>query len=141
MKTRKILESIAHCDPNIDAYTIVSAKMKAELAEAVLTTVGLFQQYAGIGSGLGARDGRLVEPQRVAQQSHRVVEPFAGSPHQHGPGVPQERPQTTRAHLFSPSSLAGPLLPWRDDCTVSFSKDLCAQKSYLRMYGCTTIVP
>ena len=102
-RVKSILHSISHCDPETDTYALVSAKMEAELAESLATRELQLHHFNNVlGMDLvSVHDledllSHYVLPNKIKQLLNLAVAYT-------GPGVPPERSQTTRAHLFAPS--------------------------------------
>ena len=98
---REVLRSLQYCDPARDMFTLVSAKVEAELGEAndEAARLELFHEL-----------GMELEPEQRLDDllSYSVLPTMVRrllglSLAYTGPGVPPERSRTTRAHLFRDS--------------------------------------
>mmetsp|Transcript_15749 Transcript_15749/g.25518 ORF Transcript_15749/g.25518 Transcript_15749/m.25518 type:complete len:239 (+) Transcript_15749:1-717(+) len=101
-KCKAFLEKSEYHDPNDDSWTIVSAKVEAELS---LLSSDEKVEYL---SSLGIEDAEKANEYFSYNILPSMAEKLLGLAKVYtGPGVPPERSRTTRAHLFSKLTAEG----------------------------------
>ena len=94
------LKSIQYCDPDIDLYTLVSAKLEEEITRK--DSKQEQQDYLLEDMGIELEDGESIEDLLSYNKLPRMVLDLLDLRVVYtGPGVPPERSQTTKAYLLS----------------------------------------
>lgn len=95
---RKLMESIGFCDPRSDMFTIVSAQFESEVASMSKGEQNEYMESLGFEEKRGQEVDNLLSCSVLPPMIQRLLDlSFVYT----GPGVPPERSQTTRAHLFN----------------------------------------
>ncbi len=108
----KVYGKIQYCDPTIDTFTLVSAKLEEELIS--LDRDEQIEYLADLGIESGSSDEeQLTQLLSYNVLPHLVCRLLSLSLCYTGPGVPPERSRTTKAYLFPSGSMTASCLAGR----------------------------
>lgn len=97
-----IFKSIEYCDPNMDMFTLVSAKIEAELSARERHEQMEYLESLGVELEPGQDFDDLLSFRVLPSMVQKLL---GLSLVYTGPGVPPERSKTTKAYLFSQGSM------------------------------------
>jgi len=141
--SKSILKSIQYCDPNIDLYAIVSAKLEAETSQKSSKDGQLEYLMEELGMDFDDMEERIKLEHNLSHNllPSMILKLLELSIVYTGPGVPIERSRTTKAYILSQSQqvtaynfagrLHGEIQKGFMRAEVTTAEDLLVHESYV----------